>query len=47
VNDFVALALRRERLHIDLSLLRNEFSILKLELRRTIAFQERQLIEVA
>jgi hypothetical protein len=38
---------RRERLQIELSLLRNEFTVLKLEVRRSIVFQERQLLEAA
>jgi hypothetical protein len=37
----------REQLQIDLSLFRNEFSVLKLELRRAIVFQEHQLLEAA
>jgi hypothetical protein len=37
----------REQLRIDLSQLRNEFSVLKLELRRAIVFQEHQLLEAA
>lgn len=37
----------REQLQIDLSQLRNEFSVLKLELRRAIVFQEHQLLEAA